>query len=101
MRVGVPDSPDGTFKARACTHQSGKASPPGVPAYRVRYAHSAPERRSLHCFTCRLNLLPNNGFELESVEKTIAIGRRLIDYRTEITVRAIRKRFEALRQAPQ
>ena len=32
MRVGVPDSPAGTFKARACAHQNGKASPPGVPA---------------------------------------------------------------------
>ena len=32
MRVGVPDSPAGTFKARAYAHQHGNASPPGVPA---------------------------------------------------------------------
>ena len=31
-----------------------------------------------------------NGVELESAEKTIAIGRKLIEYRTAITVRAIR-----------
>ena len=34
-----------------------------------------------------------NGVELESAEKTIAIGRKLIEYRTAITVRAIRARL--------
>ena len=34
-----------------------------------------------------------NGVELESIEKTIAIGQKLIEYRTAITLRAIRERL--------
>lgn len=39
-----------------------------------------------------------NGVDLSPTERTIAIGRKLVEYRTGITVRAIRKRLETVGQ---
>ena len=41
-----------------------------------------------------------NGVELGPIERTVEIGRRLIEYRTAITARAIRKRLDAARRTP-
>ena len=42
-----------------------------------------------------------NGVELGPIERTFEIGRRLIEYRTAITARAIRERLEATGRATQ
>jgi hypothetical protein len=35
-----------------------------------------------------------NGVDLEPLERTVANGRRLVEYRAEITARAIRRSIE-------